>query len=390
MLAVALALALCGMPAAAGAAPPGWTEPVALGVEYAGEDLRVAVDASGKDHVAFHRQAPNGRSGVWYATNQSGAWSNRQITEDYDPLRTVYDRVRDIDVSPTGNVFLLIRRSERWNSDATPDNWYDGPGAGWYLATNRSGSWVVESLPVARAHTEVKFHVRSGKYHLAIVTGPPGDIGSGEILHKTNASGSWVTRNVPLPAAGWASHIDFGIDGDGNMAIAYVFGASASADGVYVALRRDGAWSRRKLHTTDPPVYPDFPELAIDSGNGVHVIWQVFVWSIPEKHHLWYATSRAEWTRTRIVESRSYDGVLAADSNGKAHIVYHDDAGANENRVGYATNAAGGWAHQELTRAVLQGDSLGLLGVGVDPQNRPHVFIERAFEDVDIWRMRKQ
>jgi hypothetical protein len=82
----------------------------------------IALDASGKVHIAYRRAAGGG--GIGYVTNATGVWTTRTVT------RSWADQDPSIAVDAAGKVYIVVPRA------------YWGANPGVYLATNESGTWT--------------------------------------------------------------------------------------------------------------------------------------------------------------------------------------------------------------------------------------------------------
>ena len=350
----------------------------------------VAYDAAGKAHVVFTRTAPWDQdmviapggnaadisgTGAYYATNVSGAWLVRRLT-DGDA-----DGPAAIAVETDGSVHIVLSRR-------------DGSNSGLAHLTNETGSWTSRLIT---DHVEDRFSSIGvdGGGGVHIVFARPG---LGLYYSYRAPAGTW---DAPLWIFdGNAYSPDLAMDSTGRVHVAYgLADGTNTAAGVGYATNRSGSWVR----STVAGGQAHDPSLAVDAAGKAHLAYLQAVGvpfgihyatnatgsfvSTPARassdigalafatdplghHHvafaghygetsagLYYGTDASgSWVVGRISSAWPTNVALAVDGNGRAHVAFSQQQDANnqtlptnQQRVGYATNASGSWVVEKAS-----------------------------------------
>lgn len=344
------------------AAVDGWAGPTRVVPALSPISPSLVLDADGSAHVAFvEGSSEAGPSGIFYATNLGGGWHKERVTTGDD----FYARP-SIGLDPAGNVFIAFARV------TCPDPSCETGTSRIYVASDKSGEWVVNPRTAGPADLAPSLVVRDGKLHIAFQRRDfPGFLGSPDsgIWYATNVSGGWAETQVA--SAEGKCYIDqlpsMALDSAGRVFIASeappstAQGCGSQSQGIRLASNETGSWQRGKVSTDRE----DFgPSLAIDpsgrpgvtfdrGGTGVQFTRRSATgWSALsqvsnggeaslafgpdgrprvayEKNGVWYATkSRSTWTRSHLytgpVDFQTYGGPRIAINavTNKARIVF--------------------------------------------------------------------
>ena len=342
----------------------------------------LALDGSGKVHIAFYRGWPLGGP-ILHATNSSGSWVESLVTSDQDldhrpslgldgngKAHVAYDRMTVGFVQ--AGIEYATNTSGSWVGTSIagislagdPAIALDGNGkahiaygrgdvgmdGGVYYATNASGTWITELVTagVADAHVSLALD-GNGKAHIVFSDGYV----RGQIKYATNASGTWVTTSITTSADREPS---LAIDGDGKAHVVF----SRQGLGLFHATNRTGSWVTAQISTGTEDREPS---VALDATGNVHVAF----WRGPldTGSGIWYATNQTgSWIVSPVATSADDTWPsLALDANGKAHIAYLNFSLG----VYYATNASGSWVTTLITT---DGTTPAL---ALDAQGKAHV-----------------
>jgi hypothetical protein len=137
---------------------------------------------------------------------------------------------------------------------------------------------------------------------------------SGVYYQARQADGSISTAWLDPSAACFNALLAVG--GDGSNHIVY---ADTNSDQLKYATDVSGQWVVSVIPGADGA---EFPSLAIDQGNAVHVAYLVFTGHSPDAYQLAYATDASGSWQTTLVESVLAYPSIAVDAAGTPHIAY--------------------------------------------------------------------
>lgn len=328
----------------------------------------IVVDNDNKVHVAYDNADGNG---IIYATNKSGSWVRRKITNGDDslPHLTVdaQDRVRIIftrtfTASPRA-VYYVTNRTGEWKTKRLP---WKAPGSTIrmavsptgtihvvfttdehaYYVTNASGSWVRERVDVDFGNQAVIAVDANGKVHIAY--GQCLNDGSGwcdgeGIYYKSNATGTWTTERITDLQLDRAESIVTDAAGKAHIVVQrtglYDDRLEMGPVGLYYLTNVSGSWVRTPVATLGR-----MGRLGVDANGAVHVVYRI---ERDSKPGIYYATNESGvWVRSTAVREAATYPEMALDSRGVVRLAFMRLAG--DPGVYYAHNARGSWSHLEL------------------------------------------
>ena len=155
------------------------------------------------------------------------------------------------------------------------------------------------------------------------------------ILYKksTNGGSSWSPYKVVSSSWPGDKNPDIAVDSGNNIHVvwdSYMWG-KAYWEAVCYKKSTDGGstWSSREI-LGDPPRESSFPKIAIDSGNNIHVVFQSNHYAYSNYEILYTQSTNAgvSWSpnqRLCALSGKSYSPAMAIDSNDYIHIVWYDN-----------------------------------------------------------------
>ncbi len=381
----------------------------------------LAYDSSGNAHVAFTRTAawtqngvfaPAGSapsvpgSGLYYATNATGAWIVRRLTTD--PL----DGPPAIAVESGGTVHITVRRTDgprsglhhftnedgAWTgtqlTDHVEDLWssigvtpagalqvaFARPGFGIYLVTRQpAGTWDAAQLVHDGEATAPDLTIAgAGDVHLVfgLVDGFNTVAGVG---YLTNQTGSWVESAV---AGGQAHDASIAVDAAGKAHVAYQQATGAPL-GIWYATNATGSFiSTIARPSSSEGGQANTYAYAVDAGGHQHL-------ALASRYGdtsagLYYGSNlTGAWVFSKVSAAWPTSVSLALDTNGRPHVAFTQQINALTNqvlptsqwRVGYATNASGAWVVETASSGATFG---GSAAIALDATNQPVVVFPDA------------
>ena len=217
----------------------GWTTTLVTPELSSKSDISLAVTTDGAVHVAYVRE----HFGLWYATNASGAWADRQVDDDHNMGRHA--------MVANDRVHLLF------HADGVLFDW-----------TNASGDWQIEEAG------SVKDYVLAGQVQ--------GDIGGAidadGVLHVVTY-GEESIEHLTRDALGWSQEaiethighrggVSVAIDAQGALHVSY---QSLWSDLKY-ATNASGGWE--SVYLAAFGIVGAINGVAVDSAGLVHVVYR--------------------------------------------------------------------------------------------------------------------
>jgi hypothetical protein len=201
--------------------------------------------------------------------------------------------------------------------------------------------------------------------------------GNAELYHKRSTDGgtTWSAVQRLTWTSGLSTDPVIAADPGNDIHIAWYDDTSGGSE-IYHKKSTDGGatWSAAKRLTWSPDS-PDFPAIAADSSNSVHVVWrgntpanyEILYKRSPDAGTTWSAAERLTWT-----PGGSWDPAIGVDSGDAIHLVWGDDTPGNfEIYAKKSANGGATWtAAQRLTWT--SGHS-GMPAVAIDTSNIVHV-----------------
>ena len=300
-------------------------------------ETSVTVDSVDKVHISYCCND----SGTWvlkYGTNASGSWLTEVVDADlgdfstsaFPPTSIASDGLNKAHIAyayydETSDQYTLKYATSRsgvwvtenvdagvWGSIAldTSDNVHIAYSSdGLKYATNASGSWVITLLDPDGKGGDVTVD-NSDKVHISYehVTGIPPNADY-DLMYATNVSGDWAIEIVELDGGILPSIATDGLD---NVHIAYLNA------GLEYATNASGSWVTTSVDEYANP-QPGWPSIALDSSNGVHII---YAFMDPYFHiDMKYASTVSDVWAIELVATGALPSI-SMDSADKAHISY--------------------------------------------------------------------
>lgn len=183
---------------------------------------------------------------------------------------------------------------------------------------------------------------------------------TGVYLRARQADGSIGTTSVdPSAACSTALLVVGGDDSD------HVVYADTASDQLKYATDVSGRWVVSAIPGADGA---EFPSIAIDQGDAVHVAFLVFTGQSPASYQLDYASDASGSWQTTTVESVLAYPSIAVDATGTPHIAYLGTAQPDGSYpVHYRSYGSGGWSDQV---AATSADPKTLVALAVTPNGQ--------------------
>jgi hypothetical protein len=316
----------------------------------------IAADSNNYIHVVWGDETP-GNSEIFYKKSTDGGttWTTKRLTwnngHSYDPNIAIdsnnYIHVVWPDLT-SGNYEICYKKST------------DG-GTSWAtkrLTYNSGGS----DLPVITADSNNHIHVVWRDYSL----------GYYEIYYKRSTDGgaTWTTKRLTytndaqLPA----------ITADSNNNIYVVYRDFSPGNGeIFYKKSTDGgtSWTTKRLTYNSGNSW--FPNVAVDTNNHVHVVWQDWTPGNAEIYWKMSTNGGATWTTKRLTYNSggSVSPGIAVDSDDHIHVAWNEYTPGNpEIYYKRSTNGGSTWTTKRL--AYNSGRSY-LPTMVADPNNNIHV-----------------
>ncbi|MDI6792700.1 MAG: clostripain-related cysteine peptidase, partial [bacterium] len=147
----------------------------------------------------------------------------------------------------------------------------------------------------------------------------------GDVWYKTSSDNgaSWSAEAQLTTDPGWEKYPDIAADATGKIILTWASWNSGNMDVYYKLSLNNGATWFGPIQLTTDPSYDEYPSVAIDGANGIHIIWHSGRSGNPD---LWYVSSEddgAHWsTPAQLTTYPSIDvySSIDIDSSGKMWI----------------------------------------------------------------------
>ena len=274
-------------------------------------DAVVAIDSNDHIHVAWMDESP-GNSEIYYkkSTNGGANWTTKRLTYNsgasFSPAITV---------DSNDHIHLV------WDDDSPLDSeiFYkrstDG-GATWTtkrLTYNSLNSWYPIIAVASNNHLYVVWHQFS-----------PSET---EIYLKrsTNGGVTWTTKRLTYNS-GYSRYPAIAMDSNDHIHLVWDDDSPGNLE-IYYKKSTDGGtnWTTKRL--TDNSGGSKEPSIAVDSGNRIHVVWMDLT---PVNYEIFYRKSTdggANWRNVKRLtwnSNHSEYPSVATDSSDNIHVVWQD------------------------------------------------------------------
>jgi hypothetical protein len=279
---------------------------------------RFAIDSTDNIHVVWQDNAP-GNLEIYYkkSTNGGTTWSkNKRLTwnsggsenpyiatDSSGTIHVIWD-----DISP-GNRELYYRKST--NGGTT----WSGRRLTW-----NSGSSISANIAIDQ----------SGNIHVVWNDYTPGNY---EIYHKksTNSGTTWSKNKRLTWNSGNSRYPIVATDSSDNIHVVWKDNIHGNDEIFYKKSTNGGAsWVTKKLTWNSGD--SDFPVIATDSNDYIHVVWEDDTPGDLEIHYKRSTNGGTTWTEKRLtwLSGISYRPKIAIDSIGNIHVVWSDKFPGNQ------------------------------------------------------------
>ncbi len=303
----------------------------------------IAPDTYNTVHVIWHDDTP-GNNEVYYKKGSDGgtSWFRKRVTQNAG--ESVHTSVA---ADSAGTIHIV------WHDD-TPGN-----NEIFYARSSDGGITWSQTRMTWNAGNSVFPDITVDSSDVIHVVWHDDTPGNNEIYYKTSADGgsSWSRQRITYNA-GNSVHPSVAADSTGRAHIVWQDDTSGNNEIYHITNADDDtSWSQKRLTwNTGNSMHPD---VAIDSGDTIHVVWHD---DTPGNNEIYYkkgSDGGTSWFRKRITNNpgNSVHPSVAVDSAGTVHVSWHDDT-TGDNEIYYSCSADGGsyWSETRLTWS--SGDSL--------------------------------
>ncbi len=288
---------------------------------------QLAVDREGNVHVVWSDYTP-GNSEVFYSQRTSdGTWTSPQnISNSPEPSVAA-----EVAVDGNGIVHVIWQDAPDWYISDIYHAWRSGDGT-WSSPQIISGGIEWSNPPRAAVDRDGIVHVVWGAAD------------GSEIYYVRRASdGTWSAPLNLSNTPGSSQTPQLAVDGEGNVHVVWDESMGVGSGGISYA-RRDssGTWSTPQSISSNP-TYADRPQLAVDGGGNVHVIWiyghLAIFYSRRGGNGFWSPPLEI----SSSLDSSRYPQI-AVDGEGEVHVVWTGKASGNDD-IYYALRSVEGTWH---------------------------------------------
>ena len=325
----------------------------------AGQFCSMAIDSSNNLHIAYRRQITSGNEQLMYMTNASGSWVSEEASA------TEPDHYTAIAVDSSGGVHIA---------------YYGGSSDLIYATKASGGSWsstTIDSTGTVGQYAAIALD-SSGKVYISYV-----DVDDSYSVNvATNKSGSWVLEEVE--ATGTTADTSIAVDSSGTIHLAY----SNLAGNLIYSYKTSSAssWTKETVDSTNSSMR--FASLALDSAGTPHIAYINGAGGDGSDGQLQYTsrTGSNAWSTPDAIADHLRSGEYASldfDSNNHPFIAYHTYATSATylgSSLKIAFNVASSWEIKTIESGGNSDDQqIGTYcSLVLDSANRAHVayFIE--------------
>ncbi len=289
----------------------------------------VAVDANNKVHIAWNgffakAGAPDGvASDIYYTTNAPGAFGA--------PVRIRvpagwYSRDATIAVDPAGHAHIVFRRSVNQASVLSDDDLYyvtNANGDFKHPVRLIDGGFGADSpVEVSAPHDPLVHCDRLGRVHVTCLAFSIGGL-SDAVVYLTNRSGGW-TKPAPAVRGDFVTHHSSALDRNGYLHIAFPKNDKSGRERIYYAHNRSGKFSPPVAASASQHEHPMQFQLAIDGRAKAHLVYRApFVMpGTPDLFYVDNTTGSFKSWRSLCPGNTYYIPQIAVDSGNVVHIAY--------------------------------------------------------------------
>lgn len=280
----------------------------------------IASDSGSGVHLVWWDDSP-GNWEIYYkrSTNNGAAWSGlTRLTWNTDA-----SYYASIAADSSGGVYVVWTDNVSGDPNICFKRSTDG-GVSWSGVTRLSWNTGLSYNPRVAADS-------GGRIHVAWYDNV---IGNSEIYYKRSTDGgvSWSGLTRLTWNTGWSSNPSIAAGNSGRVHIVWWDESPGNYEIFYKGSSDSGSsWSGITRLTWNAGM-SDFPSISADSGGGIHVVWDdspldkydVFYKNSSDSGSTWSALTRLSWNSGDSVLPR-----IAVDSGGGVHVVWEDDTPNN-------------------------------------------------------------
>ena len=297
----------------------------------------IAIDSNNHIHGVWHDITP-GNYEIFYKKSTDGGttWTTKRLTYNSESSQHTA-----IAADSNDHIHVVWR-------DYTPGNWE----IFYKNSTNGGATWTTKRLTHNSGESYSPAIATDSNNHIHVVwrdTVP----GNSEIYYKrsTNGGAAWTTKRLTWNLS---SSLDPTIAVDTNDHIHVVWDDSTPGNfEVYYRKSTDGGSSWIKKRLTFNSGYSQYPVIAVDSNNHIHVVWHDYS---PGNREIYYKQSTnggAAWMTTKRLTWNSDDSdspAITTDTNNHIHVVWWEYTSGNaEIFYNQSTNGGAAWTTKRLT-----------------------------------------
>jgi hypothetical protein len=282
----------------------------------------IAIDSNDTIHVVWSDDTP-GHDEVYYKQSADGGatWTPaKRLTWNSGASRSPFLAI------DSGNTIHVV-----WHDD-TPGNdeiyYLTGANGGATWSSVKRLTWTSDWS------TDPSISIDSiNTMHLVWADFTPGNY---EVYYKRSTDGgaTWTPPKRLTWTTGWSSFPAIGIDSTGGLHVVWLLDDDW-ADDMEISYKRSGdggiTWTPARVLTWNSgDCY--IPAMAIDSSDGIHIVWEDFTpgnWEVyykssPDGGLNWIPAKRLTWS-----SGNSSVPAIAIDSTSMVHVVWNDDTPTN-------------------------------------------------------------
>jgi len=287
---------------------------------------QLAVDAGGAVHVVW------GDTTIFYAKRSSdGIWSGPQNISD----NSGWSGYPQLAVDAGGAVHVVWQDSAPGNYNIfyarrSSDGIWSGPQN---ISNNSDDSWQPQlAVDAGGAVHVVWIHATRVKY----------DIFYDIFYARRSSDGAWSGPQNISNDSGYSWQPQLAVDAGGAVHVVWSDSTPGNYNIFYAKRSSDGIWLGPQ-NISDNSGWSGYPQLAVDAGGAVHVVWQD---SAPGNYNIFYARRSSDgiWSGPQNISNNSGDSwqpQLAVDAGGAVHVVWSDSTPGNSD-IFYAKRSSDG------------------------------------------------
>ena len=285
----------------------------------------IAVDSLRNLHLTWTDDVYTANPDVCYkrSTNQGATWSEHRLLtcNDFEPCQEPR-----LAADSSGNLHVVAAYPPFWSIEETEISYMRSPDRGitweedWFVTSN-SGESVNPALAVDSADNP----------HLVWSDDTDGNY---EIFYKKSKDRgvTWSSRKKLTRTSTYSGYPDIAVDSLDNLHVVWSEDINGNGDIFYKKGTDAGATWPLGMRLTNTAAGSEHPAIAIDSSNHIHVVWSDATSGNMEIYYRKSTNGGATWTpsqRLTWTSGGSYFPDLTIDSGGNLHVVWHDSTPGN-------------------------------------------------------------